>query len=342
MRKISPLFCIILAALVFAVASCAYALPSGTEEAAAIAEAPPVILPEITPVPIAATEPTPAPITTCDDEDSRFDYYYTCFAKEPYEPSPTPKPTPTPRPTPAPTPRPAHLDNIGALSNASAGWHFVRQPDGPPRGRESAAALRPFDAFFIGDTTEPRIFLTFDSGYERGYTHRILDTLQEFNVHAAFFLTESYIRRNPAIVQRKIDEGHVIANHSVTHRNFPDLTDEQIEHELVATADRLYELTGHVMSPFFRPPAGVYSRRVLALVQSHGYYTVFWSFAHRDWVVADQPPVETTINRVVGSLHNGMVILLHTNSRSNTYALPYILEQALELGFEFVSLYELW
>ena len=248
---------------------------------------------------------------------------------------------PPPTPTPAPRPRPAHLNNIDALSDAAGGWHFVRQPGGPPRGRESAAVLRPFDAFFIGDTTVPRIFLTFDSGYERGYTNTILDTLQEFNIHAAFFLTESYIRRNPAIVQRKINEGHVIANHSVTHRDFTELSDAEIERELVETADRLYELTGHTMSPFFRPPAGRYSHRVLALIQSHGYYTVFWSFAHRDWVVADQPPVETTIERVVGSLHNGMVILLHTNSRSNTFALPYILEQALELGFEFASLYEL-
>lgn len=250
-------------------------------------------------------------------------------------------PTPAPAPVPAPTPRPEHLDNIALLPNARRGWYFMRQQGAPPRGAESAAALRPFDAFYIGDTGRPRVFLTFDSGYEAGFTPEILDTLLRHDVRAAFFLTESYIRRHPGIVQRKIDEGHVVANHSATHRDFTALTDDEIASELLTTAERFREVTGQTMAPFFRPPAGAFSWRVLALAQEHGFNTVFWSFAYRDWVVAEQPTVEEAFRAVVGSLHNGMVILLHTNSEANTRALSDIIEAIKERGFEFAPLYEL-
>ena len=343
MRTLKFMQKIVLCALITGVvlAACTHDVPHEMPLVAEIIEAVPEVIRQVEPDETDEVWLDYFPVelfkSATDDEDGyrNDEQYHYEEEHEPYESEPTPVPTPEP------TPRPVHLDNIGSLSNDSLGWHFVRQEGGPPRGRETASALRPFDAFFIGDTELPRVFLTFDSGYERGFTPSILDTLSYHNVHAAFFLTESYIRRNPELVQRKIVEGHLIANHSVTHRNFPTLTDDEIAHELHATADRLYQLTGHTMSPFFRPPAGVYSRRVLALTQYHGYNTVFWSFAHRDWVQDEQPPVEVTFQRVVGSLHNGMIILLHTNSESNTLALSGILEAIKEAGFEFASMYEL-
>ena len=244
---------------------------------------------------------------------------------------------PTMRPAPRPTP------NFAAMCNQSRDWYFVRNPNNqPPRGRQTAESLRPFDAFFIGDTTQQRVFLTFDAGYERGFTAAILDTLRDHDVHAAFFLTESYIRNNPELTQRKIDEGHLMANHSVTHRAMPRLTDAQNADEILRTSATLKELTGHTMSPFFRPPEGVYSERTLAITQYHGYYTVFWSFAHMDWAANHlQPPPSVTFDRVMSNLHNGMIILLHSISQSNTLALPDIIEAIREAGFTFGSLYEL-
>ena len=132
-----------------------------------------------------------------------------------------------------------------------------------------------------------------------------------------------------------------MANHSVTHRAMPGLTDEVNIHEILYTSAALERITGHTMSPFFRPPEGVYSERTLALTQYLGYYTVFWSFAHMDWVANDQPPPEVTFDRVISNLHNGMIILLHGVSESNTLALPYIIEAIREAGFTFGSLYEL-
>jgi peptidoglycan-N-acetylmuramic acid deacetylase len=165
--------------------------------------------------------------------------------------------------------------------------------------------------------------------------------LRDKNVHAAFFLTRTYIRDNPELCRRMAAEGHVVANHSWRHRSFPTLTDEEIEEELLETARFYQETTGYTMEPFFRPPAGEYSARTLALTQTHGYTTVFWSLTHVDWLVDDQPGKEAAFQRVVGNLHNGAVILLHAVSESNTEALPDIIDAARGMGYEFGSLWEL-
>ena len=272
-------------------------------------------------------------ISGADESRPRVHRLWNRADRDMISPEPIQKPRPAPRPTP----------NFAAMCNQSRDWYFVRNTNNqPPRGRQSAESLRPFDAFFIGDTTKPRVFLTFDAGYERGFTYTILDTLRDHDVHAAFFLTESYIRHNPELTQRKIDEGHLIANHSVTHRAMPRLTDAQNADEILRTSATLKELTGHTMSPFFRPPEGVYSERTMAITQYHGYFTVFWSFAHMDWAANHlQPPPQVTFDRVMNNLHNGMIILLHSISQSNTLALPYIIEAIREAGFTFGSLYEL-
>ena len=198
-----------------------------------------------------------------------------------------------------------------------------------------------YDAYYLGDTQHKVIYLTFDEGYENGYTTQILDILKANDVKAAFFVTKDYIERNPELIKRMVDEGHVVGNHSVTHSDMPDLSDEQIKSELDECAAYFKEVTGVEMPRFFRPPAGVYSIRSLEKTQQAGYKTIFWSFAYKDWETDNQPGKEEAYNMVMNNYHNGSIMLLHAVSQSNTEALDDMLKSLKQEGYTFLSLYDL-
>jgi len=188
--------------------------------------------------------------------------------------------------------------------------------------------------FWIGDTSQKKIYLTFDCGWENGLTGQILDTLKEHQVPAAFFLTGSYISRNPELVKRMAAEGHCLGNHSQTHRSFPALSNREIQEELKAVNEAIYQLTGQ-QPRFFRPPNGEFDRRTLEIAEEMGLKTLFWSLAYRDWEVDRQPGKEAAFHQVVDYVHNGAVILLHAVSQSNAEALGEIIETLKAEGYIF-------
>ena len=230
----------------------------------------------------------------------------------------------------------------GGYSNDLKHWYFKRHTDtGQPPSAQQEIDLTQFSAYYLGDVTQKEVYLTFDEGYENGYTEKILDVLLDKGVPAAFFVTKSYIKANPALIARMVAEGHVVGNHTVRHKSSPSLSETEMAAELAGVADYFKEATGQDMPPFFRPPMGEYSERILAVTRDAGYHTIFWSFAHVDWELDNQPPTATTIERVLGNLHNGMIILLHSVSESNQRALPYIIEGIRAQGFTFGTLYDL-
>lgn len=188
--------------------------------------------------------------------------------------------------------------------------------------------------FWIGDTSQKKIYLTFDCGWENGFTSHILDTLKEQQVPATFFLTGNYISRNPELVKRMAAEGHCLGNHSQTHRSFPTLSDGEIREELQAVNGAIYQLTGQ-QPYFFRPPNGEFDRRSLEIASEMGLKTLFWSLAYRDWEVDRQPGKEVAFHQVVDYVHNGAVILLHAVSQSNAEALGEIIEALKAAGYTF-------
>ncbi|CDF57768.1 delta-lactam-biosynthetic de-N-acetylase [Thermobrachium celere] len=206
--------------------------------------------------------------------------------------------------------------------------------------KEIVELFKKYDAYYLGDTSKKEIYLTFDEGYENGYTSKILDILKEKNVKAAFFVTRPYILQNKELIKRMVEEGHIVANHSSTHPSMPQkaLDFEKFKKEFEDTEIAFKEVTGQDMPKFFRPPMGKYSELSLYYTQKLGYKTIFWSFAHKDWLVNEQPPVETTIQRVLDRCHNGEIMLLHAVSKSNTEALPTIIDKLQEMGYEFKPL----
>ena len=220
-------------------------------------------------------------------------------------------------------------------------WWFKRNTENTPPSAQQDIAIDNYDAYYLGDTQRKTIYLTFDEGYENGYSEKILDVLKEYDVKAAFFVTKSYIRDNTELIKRMVAEGHVVGNHSVTHPDMTTLTDEQIASEINDCAEYFKEITGQDMPHFFRPPEGVYSIHSLEQTQLQGYKTIFWSFAYGDWDVNKQPGKQAAYDMVMNNYHNGSIMLLHAVSQSNTEALPDIIKSLREKGYTFMSLEDL-
>ncbi len=235
-------------------------------------------------------------------------------------------------------------DFSSTLSTTEKSWHFVPKNDGTPSGaaRDSGNFLEKYNGSFLGDTSKKEIYLTFDEGYENGYTSKILDILKANNVKAAFFVTTPYIKSEEALIKRMVAEGHLVCNHSTTHPSMASITDEdKFNNELITCQNTFETLTGTKMPRFFRPPMGKYSELSLYRTQQLGYKTIFWSFAYVDWFQDKQPREEYARKIIMQRTHNGGIFLLHAVSVTNTNVLDYIIKQWKDHGFELKTLDEL-
>ena len=208
--------------------------------------------------------------------------------------------------------------------------------------KESASFLKENDAYCLGDTSKKEIYLTFDEGYENGNTGKILDILKELNVPAAFFVVKPYIDKDPDLIKRMVDEGHVVGNHSVHHPSMAQIHDkEKFKAELTGVEEAYKEVTGQDMPKFFRPPMGKYSPESLAMTKELGYTTIFWTFAYKDWLIHDQPSAEYAIEKISNGVHPGCIMLLHAVSDTNTKVLGKALKALQDDGYVFKSLNDL-
>ncbi len=199
-----------------------------------------------------------------------------------------------------------------------------------------------FGAVTLDTVSEKKVlYLTFDCGYEHdNLTARVLDTLKEKKVPAAFFCTLDHIKAEPELIARMIKEGHIVGNHSATHPSFADISRSQMAKEIEETENYLRESFGYC-ARFFRFPKGEYTESSLDLVASLGYMSVFWSVAYDDWDTNKTHGKEYAVETVTSRLHDGAVILLHSVSRDNAEALGEIIDKARAEGYEFRSLTQL-
>lgn len=192
------------------------------------------------------------------------------------------------------------------------------------------------DFIRLDDESAGKIYLTFDEGYENGYTASILDTLKEKNAPAVFFITYSYATTNPELVQRMIDEGHIVGNHSYKHPCFPDISLERAQEEVMFLHDYIKETYNYEMT-LFRFPEGAFSEQMLGLLQQLNYRCIFWSFAYRDWDVNAQIGASAAYEKVTSNAHDGAVYLLHAVSKDNAEILGSVIDNFREKGYELAS-----
>ena len=211
--------------------------------------------------------------------------------------------------------------------NTLIGWGLGKDKDSLNRPIDAVKAQEKYGKYsslFIDPSGEKTVYLTFDEGYENGYTSQILDILKETGVKAAFFVTLDYCKSSSDLVRRMISEGHIVGNHSCTHPSFPKCSAEQVKEEITKLHDYVKDNFGYEMT-LFRFPMGEFSESTLKQVRDLGYISVFWSFAHRDWDPKNQPSLEQAFNVITSSLHNGEIYLLHAVSEANTNCLKDVI-----------------
>ena len=119
----------------------------------------------------------------------------------------------------------------------------------------------------------------------------------------------------------------------------PDLSEEKIKEEILELHQTIYDKFNYEMK-YMRPPKGEFSEKSLSVTNSLGYKTVMWSFAYQDWNEEKQPEEEKSKEKILNNLHNGEIMLLHGNSKTNTNILDSIIKEVKQMGYEFKSLDE--
>lgn len=233
----------------------------------------------------------------------------------------------------------------GAVEAAASNdnWGLSFQEEGKtPVGNATPEFLKQYNAYFRGNSEDKKIYLTFDCGYENGYTPAILDALEKHNVKAAFFVVGNYLETSPDLVKRMVEEGHIVGNHTYHHPDMSQISDPASFQEEITSLEKKYqEITGLEMQKFYRPPQGKYSESNLKMAQELGYQTVFWSLAYVDWYVDQQPTQEEAYAKLLPRIHPGAVVLLHSTSKTNAEILDDLLTKWEQEGYTFGTLNEL-
>ena len=231
------------------------------------------------------------------------------------------------------------LTNAGSLSNTKIGWGVKRAQnhEQPDLGKTNTELMKQYEGIYMGNNSKKYVYLTFDEGYEAGYTEKILDTLKQENVNATFFVTAHYINSASEIVQRMVDDGHIVGNHTVNHKSMPDLKEDILKEEVMKLHQTVFEKFGYEMK-YLRPPKGEYSERTLALTKNLGYTNVMWSLAYDDWDENKQGRTDYGKEKIISNIHPGAVILLHATSKDNSEILGDVIKEVKNMGYEFKSL----
>ena len=230
-------------------------------------------------------------------------------------------------------------------ASADGNWGLSFQQEGkPPVANATADELKQYNAWYADLSGEKVIYLTFDAGYENGNTPSILDALKKHQVPAAFFVVGNYLETSPDLVKRMISEGHIVANHTYHHPDMSKISDRESFAKELSSPEAPYteiKITGETMRKYYRPPQGKYSESNLKMAKEMGYHTFFWSLAYVDWYENKQPTHEEAFKKLLGRIHPGAIVLLHSTSKTNGEILDELLTKWEEMGYRFGSLDEI-
>lgn len=231
---------------------------------------------------------------------------------------------------------------------SATGWFCKRNTNhSQPILDSSLKYAEKYDVFWVDKlhsnmNEEKVIYITFDAGYENGNVEKILDVLKDEDVKASFFVLGNILYKNKPLIQRMIDEGHIIANHTAKHKDMTTvLTKEDFKSELERLENIFEAEYGVKMPKFFRPPEGKFNEDNLKWAKELGYKTVMWSFAYADWDNGRQMSPEKAKEKIFTNIHNGEVMLLHPTSSTNAEIIGDVIKELKNQGFRFGTIEEL-
>ena len=234
--------------------------------------------------------------------------------------------------------------NVNATSR-TASWYCARKKDHTqPNLPSDLEFSKEYNLYWIDDRYssyddgEKVIYLTFDVGYENGNVSKILDVMKEENVVGSFFILGNVVKRNPELVLRMANEGHIVCNHTLNHPNLVGKSEESFKNEVLGLENEYRRLTGKEMSKFFRPPQGTFDCEMLERAQALGYKTVFWSFAYADWDNDKQMDEDVALKKILDNIHNGEIMLIHPTSATNAKIMKKLIRELKQQGYNFATL----
>lgn len=224
----------------------------------------------------------------------------------------------------------------------SYGWGYKKTNDNtPPDVGKYGDVIKNHNAIYIDDSGDKHLYLTFDNGYEQGFTEQVLDVLKEENVPATFFVTGHYVKTAPDLVARMVNEGHIVGNHSYSHPDFTTMSKQAVEAELNKLEQAVADVSDQKEIKYLRPPRGTFNEQTLTWTDELNYIQVFWSLAFKDWETNHQKGWQYAYDQIMDQIHPGAILLLHAVSSDNAEALKKVIVDLKKEGYEFKSLDDL-
>lgn len=238
--------------------------------------------------------------------------------------------------------------SVQSFAANEVSWYFKKNSEHKqPALDDNLKFINNYSCYYLDkkhgdDDKEKVIYLTFDAGYENGNIEKILDVLKEKNVHGAFFVLGHLIEKNTDLVKRMVDEGHLVCNHTMSHKNMAKIKDvTEFKDELIKLEKLYADKIGGEMPKFYRPPEGRFTEDNLKILEEMGYKTVLWSFAYADWDNNKQLSPASATEKLINGTHNGEILLLHPTSKTNADILSKLIDVWTEMGYRFGTLNEL-
>lgn len=254
-----------------------------------------------------------------------------------------PEATATPQAAATEAPKTTETPKLTEVPQKTENWGLGFGKEGQkPKGNATVEELAKYGAYFCGTGEEKVLYLTFDCGYENGNTEPILDALKKHDAPATFFVVGHFLESAPEVVKRMVEEGHTVGNHTYHHPDMSKISDKAaFQKEMDDVRTLFHDITGTDLAMYYRPPQGKYSVANLQMAQELGYSTFFWSLAYVDWNQNDQPSHEEAMKKLMGRVHPGAIVLLHSTSKTNGEILDEVLTKWEEMGYTFRPLSDL-
>lgn len=239
------------------------------------------------------------------------------------------------------------LPVITSQAQNASSWYVKRNAEHKqPILDTNMQYIEKYDAYYVdkskAESEDKVIYLTFDAGYENGNVERIVNTLIEEKVPAAFFVLDNIIIKNTSLINKMAENNLLVCNHTLKHRDMTKITNiEEFKNELASLESVYKEKTGREMAKYYRPPEGKFNEENLRFAKELGYKTIFWSFAYADWDNENQPSREYALKKILDNIHNGAVILLHPTSKTNADIMSELITELKKQGYRFGTLDEL-
>ncbi len=217
---------------------------------------------------------------------------------------------------------------MGSTSDVvSWGLTYHKNETTPGVSALGAELLKKYDGMYVGDTTQKQVYLTFDLGYEAGYTAEVLDILKENQIKGLFFLCGNYLKEAD-LIARMQNEGHQIGNHTNKHRDLPTLSENEIRKDIA-------DLQLPTTAKFFRPPEGRFDEKTLRVAHDLGLRAVLWSIAIVDWQKSPKLDVTACSNKILERVHPGAIMLFHIANPGTPEMIRTLIPALQQQGYSF-------